>query len=408
MKDRYKGWAGQCRALTMGGAPRGILARVCCLGVLVMCGIMLASVSARANDVIVVPRDFPTIQAAVDAAAPGATIQVRAGTYIEEVVIAKTLTLTGAGISKTIIKSPSTLTLFADHLVTKLPVVAIVRITDSADVKMSGFTVTGPTPCGIEGGGIRVVKAATLELSDTHVTRMQTEDGTCTPDRDHTRGIVIGLPPVILLDGAFGTIGHGIITEVVIDGYRQAGITVAGPPGGTPSTASLSHNLITGGALIPIDGQTGIHLAGAALAQVRQNKVRGNVCTHPVCGPDPLNQVQSLGILAALVGEDGSEISENQVSDNDIGIYQFASPHCCTIRENRVRNNRFFGIVIQDGDGTTSENTISGGQVGIAVVASFEDTVGVLRGDTITGASEEPIREIECCGFTATAIVEDD
>lgn len=139
-----------------------------------------------------------------------------------------------------------------------------------------------------------------------------------------------------------------------------------------------------------------------------ENKVRSNVCTHPVCGPDLITQVQSLGILVALVSEGGNEISEHQVSDNDVGIHLFASPHCCTISENRVRNNRFFGIVIQDGDGTTSENAISGGQIGIAVVASFEDTVGVLGGDTIKGTSEEPIREIECCGFTATAIVEDD
>ena len=35
--------------------------------------------SGAASHVIVVPRDYPTIQAAVDAAAPGDTINVRAG-----------------------------------------------------------------------------------------------------------------------------------------------------------------------------------------------------------------------------------------------------------------------------------------------------------------------------------------
>jgi pectin methylesterase-like acyl-CoA thioesterase len=42
---------------------------------------------------IVVPRDFPTIQAAVNAAAPGSTINIKSGTYTEEVVIAKDLNL---------------------------------------------------------------------------------------------------------------------------------------------------------------------------------------------------------------------------------------------------------------------------------------------------------------------------
>ena len=61
--------------------------------------------------------------------------------------------------------------------------------------------------------------------------------------------------------------------------------------------------------------------------------------------------------------------------------------------------------VIQDGNGETLGNTISGGQVGIGVVADAVDTVGVLRGDSITGTTVAYVREIDCCGFTATAIV---
>ena len=60
----------------MQGLTRGILVRLCGLGV--MCGITFASGPVRADDdAIVVPRDFPTIQATVDAAPPGATVKVR-------------------------------------------------------------------------------------------------------------------------------------------------------------------------------------------------------------------------------------------------------------------------------------------------------------------------------------------
>jgi pectin methylesterase-like acyl-CoA thioesterase len=57
----------------------------------------VASTPAYAASTIVVPLHFPTIQAAVDAAAPGDTIKVMSGTYTEEVVIGKDVNLRGAG-----------------------------------------------------------------------------------------------------------------------------------------------------------------------------------------------------------------------------------------------------------------------------------------------------------------------
>jgi parallel beta-helix repeat protein len=83
----------------------------------------------------------------------------------------------------------------------------------------------------------------------------------------------------------------------------------------------------------------------------------------------------------------------------------FGSPNCCKIADNTLRDNRFFGIVIEDGDQTTDTNTISGSQVGIGVVADSVDTTGWLRGDHITGTSVALVRELECCEFTATANV---
>lgn len=57
---------------------------------------LAATVTSRAA-IIHVPADYPTIQAAVDAAVSGDEIQIAAGVYVEQVVIAdKTLTLSGA------------------------------------------------------------------------------------------------------------------------------------------------------------------------------------------------------------------------------------------------------------------------------------------------------------------------
>lgn len=367
---------------------------------------------------IVVPRDYSTIQQAVDASEPGATIEVRRGTYEEEVVIAKDLTLKGAGADQTIIKAPTELTKdFATHRPTGFRLTAVVRITGGEDfptpqVNLSGVTVAGPIPCRAEVSGIQVLKDATLELSDSRISRIRAED--CSNPLDAKgRGVVFGLPPHITTDdGESGSIAHGTVTNVAVDAYRAAGISVTGPLDGSPSTATISHNTVTGGAELPILFQSGIHLAAGAVAQVKENIISDNVCITPegvpssfACGSNLLSdQAKSMGILAQLVPP-GNEISQNHVSRNDVGIYQFASPDCCTISENILRNNRFFGIVIQDGNGTTSENTISGGEVGIGVVARFVDTVGKLRGDKISRTSKEPIQEIDG-GADATAIVE--
>lgn len=100
-----------------------------------------------------------------------------------------------------------------------------------------------------------------------------------------------------------------------------------------------------------------------------------------------------------------AHIARNRVSNNDVGIAQSFSPNCCAIEENQLEDNRFFGIVIKDGDGSTTNNKIKGGEVGIGVVADFIDTVGLLQGDKIKHTSDAPVKEFECCGSTATAIV---
>jgi hypothetical protein len=87
---------------------------------------------------------FTTIQAAVDAAPPGATVKVSRGTYTEEIVITKDLHVEGAGVGATILQSPATLTPFAvfvSNVSTETPLGAVIRITNGAKVRMFGFTI---------------------------------------------------------------------------------------------------------------------------------------------------------------------------------------------------------------------------------------------------------------------------
>lgn len=55
--------------------------------------------------VLLVPQDFPTIQAAINAASEGATIQISAGTYTESVVIRKSIRIQGVARDRVVLKS---------------------------------------------------------------------------------------------------------------------------------------------------------------------------------------------------------------------------------------------------------------------------------------------------------------
>jgi parallel beta-helix repeat protein len=73
----------------------------------------------RSQDTITVPDDFPTIQKAINNANSGDTIYVRAGVYMENVLINKTVTLAGENRSSVIVDGQGlgdVITIFADNV----------------------------------------------------------------------------------------------------------------------------------------------------------------------------------------------------------------------------------------------------------------------------------------------------
>lgn len=69
-----------------------------------MAGLVFAVSLVVFGATLVVPNDYPTIQAAINAANPGDTIVVRAGTYEENLNITKSVTISGTGVDSVILQ----------------------------------------------------------------------------------------------------------------------------------------------------------------------------------------------------------------------------------------------------------------------------------------------------------------
>ena len=358
-----------------------------------------------------VPEHFPTIQSAVNAANPGDTVKVAAGTFREQVIIAKDLTLKGAGAGDntdsgsadndddvTTIKAPATLVPgpFGGRR-------EIVTIMSGAKVTMSDLRVAGPgtEPCDSPtslSDGVLVVQDATLNMHSAAVIDIR---GPSTgPGCPKVGAILIGMPPDLPDFHGGPATGHGTIANVSVRGYGTFGISVTGPN----STATFAHNRITGLGLAGHAATVGVSVGFGATATVVGNTVTDNLCDAPGCGPDPISQFQSAGI-EAIFASAGTVIAQNRVSRNDTGIGLFFSPDCCSVNHNTLTDNRFFGDVILDGDNTISDDVISGGEVGVGVVADAANTTGTLRRVAISGTSISPVKEISRYGFTAKAVI---
>jgi hypothetical protein len=336
------------------------------------------SESAEAATTIVVPVHHPTVQAAVNAASPGDTIIVRAGTFTEQLTIGKSLTIVGAGSGSTTIQAPAVL---APRVIGPFPGLAnIVEVFGGASVTIRGVGVSGPAGTSCLGlAGVTALDGATLRLESSAVRG-------CTSD-----AVRVGFPTFSPIGPS---VGHAVITGDDIRGARISGIRVDGP--GTTGVVSASKVVMSPSPLM----DSAIRVLDHAWASVTGTTASGALCVdEPICGPDFINQIQGVGI-AAINAAPGSVFSQNTITGNDLGLFLFRGSGCCQLRQNTLRDNRYFGVGVADGAHTLSSTTISGSAVGV-VAGSFDfDTTATLANVVITGATT-PVQELSCCGAPA-------
>lgn len=301
------------------------------------------------------PFEFSSIQAAINAADEGDTINVAPGTYDEQVVIDKSLTLQGAG-DTTIIKPSS-----ADKLT---------QVFDGLFWFGGTKNIAGIIVANVLNGSPVTVK--NLKVDESLVTTKPSE-------WDYLAGIfyretggtvdkvtVAGTGAWSSVDRAYGmylSAGTNIVTVEVKDStitnFDKNGIEAMGDK----LTANIHDNTITGRGVINDEVQNGVNIGRDAIATVNYNTI-SNLAYEPKTS-------YATGILA--------------------WHYVLPTGVSFTANGNNITNCQV-GVSFEGANGTAQGNTVAGGEVGLTgLVAQYREAgtwTATFRGNTVTAAND--------------------
>ena len=266
-----------------------------------------------------------TIQGGVDAAVAGDTVNVAAGTYVEQVEIAKDLTLAGVG-AGTIIQSPDVLTkLFVTGTNNNKPVV---YIHDAADVTVEDLVVDG---AGKGNANVRFIGIAYRNAGGM-VDSVEVKDVRDTPFSGAQHGVALY---------AYADNGTDRTLEVKgtnIHDFQKNGMAL----NGSNLAVNVHHNTVSGYGPTTVTAQNGIQVGYGASGTVAKNSV---------------SNVSWLGATwtasTILILDADANVTDNTVSEGQTGIY-------------------FWG-----GSGTLSGNSVSASAAGVGK----SDFWGIIAGD---------------------------
>ena len=210
--------------------------------------------------------DYPTIQSAVDDADPGDVIEADAGTYIEQVEIAKALTLQGEG-PGTIVLSPDTLTkYFTTGSYNNYPVV---YVHDATAVTIQNLVVDGAG----KGNAYRVVGLGFRNASGT-VGAVAIKDIRDTPFSGAQHGVALYARNE---DSVARTLN---VVDTTITDFQKNGTAFIG----TNLTVNLIRTNVTGAGPTSVTAQNGIQISNGAGGTITDCSVSGIAYTGTYWG----------------------------------------------------------------------------------------------------------------------------
>jgi len=291
---------------------------------------------------------YTSVQAAVNAAAPGDTVYLCGTTpFAEQVIINKTLTLTGD--DGATIQAPTTFStplsslppqFGADGL--NIPQAIVIVWGAGVTATISNLVITGPLPgnasCSDDEFGVLDIAGGTVSLVGDTVENIHDTDSALYGCQFGV-GVQIGRRywPNLSSYRVENFVGYASITNTTISGYQKNGISVDGPG----SNATISNDTIEGSNrdnfFSPIIAQNGIQISRGAGGQVRKSTISGNTYT----GEAPATATGVLiygGCGDPLVT--GVQVMDNTLTNNDQGIALIDMDATCATYPSTMTNDK--------------------------------------------------------------------
>ena len=366
------------------------------------------AVTNAAADTSCATASYNTIQSAINVAPVGATINICAGTYTEQLTITQSVSLVAVGaVTVQLPASPANSETACDNAPGNGPYEPDqdgVVICGTATVNITGITVDAAWAagkCNDSLYGILVAGGATLNFTNSSVTAAGAvplngcQGGV---------GIQVGMAWTTPVE-----VGHATLRDDSISGYQKNGITVDG----TGSSADIDDTTVTGiGATTQI-AQNGIQISNGAFGAIAGSTITGNECDYPsVCGSDMLYDTQSVGVLFYGPAP-GSSVTASKIDNNDEGVYnEEDSPRAPALPVVSINgdtlSNRYEGVVLDQGWAAITGDSISGGNVGIGVLQYSSLTFPPDFGQTYAANGTATLDVIRGAAVAAVQVESDD
>ena len=311
----------------------------------------------RTAKIFRVPKDWPTIQAAVNVTISGIgdTIRVDAGVYYEHLTINKSVTVVGEDRINTIIDGNGTGTVV--YITTG--VITGSHIGPVCGVNFSRFTVRN----GTRGSGVRIHKSSGVNISENIILNNKygielSESYSCTLQDNNMTG---NRKNLFVEGNLLLHFMHKIDVSNTVDG-KPVYYWVNEHSQEVPADAGY----------VAVVNSTDILVRNLSLTNNGQGVLFAYTVNSTVANLDVSNNY--FGIF--LHESRGNIIGGNLMSKDDFGVSLYSHSHSNIVSNNEVSKNRYVGICLCDSSNNTiSDNTLSDNQFGVWLDSSNNNTI---------------------------------
>jgi nitrous oxidase accessory protein NosD len=320
---------------------------------------------------------FSTIQAAVNASPAGSTVLVCPGTYPEQVVINKALTLRGVPSgtldAAVVVAPPGGIVQNTTSLATGNPIAAQLLVTGTTDVRISNLTIDS------SNNGISSSGCTPLNLIGLYYQNASGRVNRVAAVNQALAGSSIGCQAGFGIFVQSGSGGNStvVVSNSHVQNYQKNGIT--GNEVGT--TVTISGNTVVGQGPTKGAAENSIQIGFGATG-----KIISNTAIDDIWAPDTISDSGDAASGILVFASSGVTVSGNTVGNTQFGIAFVSDPALGAADGGIVIGNRVSATHIFDGIELCSSSN-------------------AVHGNTINGSAESAIHVDSTCGPVMNNVV---